>query len=344
MTIGERPPTDCRLKHQEYTNQEEFEINAAASLIINSMSDNSIIFENLNIPEIGSTVSRLIFGTIGLSEEMNNFQIDLEAKYKHLEDNLAYEKARVYKEIDILNELSRQKMLQYNQETINNLEDRIKRDEFKWFCDNIWNARFEVGPDTILTHIKETLLLRENIICPALIIGWTSGFSSAYFKCPSAQDNYLDFCEEIFEEYTLSRLFDLSFVSMFRKQSTSSISDSLIAHYLMQGLPTLVLYPEIIDNLFRLDIVYWTHLRGHASISQLTGYKCCLKSPSPNYNLEVHQMIKDSVVLFSSLIADIFHYSLNYKKPSYTIDALSHINNPDLVDCVQKALNNFSLI
>jgi len=308
------------------------------------MSDNSISLDQINIPEIGSTLSRLIFGTVRLSENMNNFQKDLEAKYQHLEDNLAYEKARVYTEINILNELSRQKLLRYNQETINNLEDRIKRDEFKWFCDNIWNTRFEVGPDTILTHIKESLLLKENIICPVLIIGWTSIFSSAYFECQSAHENYLNFCEDVVEEYTLSQLFDLSFVSMFRVQSTSSISDSLIAHYLMQGLPTLVIYPEIIDNLFRLDIVYWTHLRGHASISQITGYKCFLKDPSPNYNLEVQQLIKDTVVLFSSLIADIFQYSLNYKKPSYTIDALSHINNPDLVDCAQKALNNISLI
>lgn len=297
-----------------------------------------------DLTEIGARLSELVFGLIKQSDDKNNFQKDLEFKNQSLEKRLLYEKECNEKEISILSEIAALKNNQYYTETIQNIEDGILRDEFRRFCDTVWNPKFEVGPDTILRRIKQAASHNGQYLAPILIVGWSSVFSSPYFNS-SPQENYLNFCEDISERLSLDDSFDLSMLSMFKEQSHSSISDALICHFFMQGLPTIMFYPEITDNKYQLDVIYWNQLRGHVNICQNTLYQVSINQSTDDYNMEIRQLIKDSIVAFSAFAADLFKFVTLHIEPSRTPDALDKIYNQNLVSCVRtKFLNLLSLI
>lgn len=164
-------------------------------------------------------------------------------------------------------ELSRQYMLQ--QSTMIN-ENRQKEIEFQIFLENYWPLNY--SPFSVITEQKK--LLQRSIVPLRVIIAKTE---VSQFERTRPDSSYGQFCQNI--KMGLQNLENINVeIRSWKNACQSSICEAMNVNYIMQGIPTLILFPYQIGSTFGIEMSAWAFLSGNRSMIQkkvliIDGYK-----------------------------------------------------------------------
>ena len=154
-------------------------------------------------------------------------------------------------------ELSRQYMLQ--QSTQAN-ENRQKEVEFQVFLDGYWPLNYT--PYSVITEQKK--LLQLSVVPLRVIIAKTEVTS---FVSRKPDLSYGEFCQRI--KHDLQRLPNVNVeIRPWKNACHSSVSEAMNVNYIMQGIPTLIIFPYQIGDTFGVEMSTWSFLSGNRSMLQ----------------------------------------------------------------------------
>ena len=147
------------------------------------------------------------------------------------------------------------------------LDSRKLQNEFEYFCINTWSPRFKTSIADILDKhnapivnskggIKINLLLARTKTLQSLIPQW--GIDH--------KDNYINFSEDFIDFIGKHEQFNTMWLRMWEKPSLGVVSDSMNIFYIMQGLPTIILFLNEKHNRLTIDATLWGFQIGHSNL------------------------------------------------------------------------------
>lgn len=155
--------------------------------------------------------------------------------------------------------------------------NRQKEIEFHIFLEKYWPLSY--SPYSIITEQRK--LLQRSVVTLRVIIAQTE--VSAYNR-RTPEVSYAEFCQRLKKDLTQLGNINVE-IRPWKKASLSSISEAMNVNYIMQGIPTLIIFPYQIDDTFGIDMSTWTFLTGnrsmlHSKTMQISGFKGteCLES------------------------------------------------------------------
>lgn len=164
-------------------------------------------------------------------------------------------------------ELSRQYMLQ--QSAIIN-ENRQKEIEFQVFLEKYWPLNY--SPFSVITEQKK--LLQHSIVPLRVIIAKTE---VTQFERTKPDSSYGQFCQSI--KAGLQNIGNISVdIRPWKNACQSSICEAMNVNYIMQGIPTLIVFPYQIGDIFGIEMSAWAFMSGnrsmiHNKVLTIDGYK-----------------------------------------------------------------------
>lgn len=217
-----------------------------------------------------SAIQSGVFGEIGRrnQEKLTNNNLEFRERLQEIKDE--FQRERLDHQLAFRREsyeLSRQYMLQQSTE-IN--ENRQREIEFQVFLDSYWPLNY--SPYSVITEQKK--LLQRSIVPLRVIISKTEVTSFDYAKRDSS---YGEFCQRVKRD--LQKLSNIIVeIRPWKNPSLSSICEAMNINYIMQGIPTLIIFPYQIGDTFGVELSTWTFMSGnrsmlHSKVLSIEGYK-----------------------------------------------------------------------
>ncbi len=247
-----------------------------------------------------SAIQSAVFGEVARAHqaELVNNNIEFRQRMQNIKDEFTRDKLdaqRLFKRESY--ELGKQFVMQ---QTVLQNNSRQKQIEFKNFCNRYWPLNFDVY--SMLTN--QNSILETNSIVPLRVLIAKTEITS--FECKSlrksSDNSYGIFCEQVKE--CLSKLPNISVqIRPWKNSCQSIVCESLNLNYIMQGMPTLLIFPYQIDNILGVEVAVWSFNRGPKSMMQKKLLKIESNDPSKNKELAISSvqaitgMIRDSYML-----------------------------------------------
>lgn len=155
-------------------------------------------------------------------------------------------------------ELSKQYLIQ---QTVAFNESRQKQIEFNDFIEKYWPLTTQVY--TLLKE-QEDILGKSSIVPLRVLIAKTD--VSSYVKT-SPISSYDEFCENVADG--LRNLPNTVIESRpWKNTCQSMMCEAIDINYIMQGIPTLLVFPYQVGDTFGIEMAAWSFLRGFHSMTQ----------------------------------------------------------------------------
>lgn len=242
-------------------------------------------------------------GSISLQEELNQKKME-------------FGRAKQEEDIEFLRECHVLGMQQQKELAINACKDRQTEEEFRLFC-NKWQSRFRPQINAILEDLQNQNIDENGVPMMKLLIASTQETNTGSGK-------YQSFCEtfstEIVKRYGLG--IDTSWIRSWNKECVSSLADTMNLHYIMQGLPTVILYPMTRGDKVSIEIASWNYSLGQ---SNLLFDKTLQISKSELTENKLHSIL----AIVASYIDDVYRVMIHHSVPSsiYKIEGI--LNSSD---------------
>lgn len=217
-----------------------------------------------------SAIQSGIFGEAARNNQAKLLDSNLEFRERLRDIKDEFQRERLDEQLQFRREsyeLSRQYMLQQSAQ-IN--EDRQKEIEFQVFLDSYWPLNYT--PYSVITEQKR--LLQRSIVPLRVVIAKTEVSS---FERTKPDSSYDEFCQRVRKD--LQQLPNVNIeIRPWKNPCLSSICEAMNVNYIMQGIPTLIVFPYQIGETFGVEMSAWTFLSGNRSILQskvlhIDGYK-----------------------------------------------------------------------
>lgn len=153
-------------------------------------------------------------------------------------------------------ELGKQYLIQ---QAILQEESRRKMAQFENFCKLYWPLNTDVY--TMLKRRRG--ILQKSSIVPLKVLVAQTEVSSYDDKHPI--NSYSEFCDRINEDFKHISCLDIQ-MRPWKEKSKSFICESMNLHYLMNGMPTLLVFPYQQGENFSIEISGWTFAQGGKSM------------------------------------------------------------------------------
>lgn len=149
-------------------------------------------------------------------------------------------------------------------------ENRQKEIEFHVFLEKYWPLNY--SPYSVITEQKK--LLQRSIVPLRVIIAQTE---ISAFNRKSPEVSYAEFCQHLRKDLTQLGNINVE-IRPWKKACLSSICEAMNVNYIMQGIPTLIIFPYQLGDTFGIEISTWAFLTGnrsmlHKKIMNIEGYK-----------------------------------------------------------------------
>lgn len=216
-----------------------------------------------------SAIQSGIFGEAGRHNQAKLVESNLEFRERLQNIKDEFQRERLDKQLQFRREsyeLSRQYMLQQNTQII---KDRQKEIEFQIFLESYWPLNYT--PYAVITEQKK--LLQCSIVPLRVIIAKTEVSS---FERTKPDSSYGEFCHRIRKD--LQQLPNINVeIRPWKNPCLSSISEAMNINYVMQGVPTLIVFPYQVGETFGVEMSAWTFLSGnrsmlHSKVLHIDGY------------------------------------------------------------------------
>lgn len=218
-----------------------------------------------------SAIQSGVFGEIGRHHQASLMEGNMEFRERLQEIKDEFQRERLDAQLQFRREsyeISRQYMLKQSAK-IN--EDRQREIDFQIFLESYWPLAYT--PFSVITEQKK--LLQRSIVPLRVIIAKTEVTQFERVRRPDG--SYGDFCQNI-----KNKLQQLSQVNVemrpWKNPCLSSVSEAMNVNYIMQGIPTLLVFPYQLGDMFGIEISSWAFQSGNRSMYQnkifhLEGYK-----------------------------------------------------------------------
>ena len=169
---------------------------------------------------------------------------------------------KVQAEIDFLRECHTLGMQNQREAALQSCIDRQKEEEFRRFCEKSWNAHFRPQINAVLEEMKQPSTDNAGVPRLKLMIARTPLVADTMDR----KGTYSDFCDEFKEEYLLQ--YNLGMDSIWMRgwecDSVSAMADTMNLHYIMQGLPTVIIYPIKRGDNLSIETATWGYQLGQS--------------------------------------------------------------------------------
>ena len=202
---------------------------------------------------VTSALSTCAFGELGRrhQEEILDDNIEFKQKIALLKEN--YSEARLKEQLQFRRELYELgKKYQICMTRMYN-ENRKKEIEFKYVCDN-WPLNIDIH--TVMAWQRD-LQTNSGFIPLRVLIANTD--VTSYKK---GNGSYEDFCTNFLKDRVPNTIVE---TAAWKRKSISSVAESMVINYIMQGIPTLLLYPYRLKDKYYLEYFTWSFANENAA-------------------------------------------------------------------------------
>ena len=193
------------------------------------------------------------------SDQNLSFQQEL----NDIRQNHARERSKA--ELDFLRECH-EKGMEFQRESARlSCENRKKEEEFRKFCETIWLTHFRPEIGAILEAMAHPVVDGNNVVEMKLLVARTPLTA----KGMDRKGSYADFCEEFKEEYLRAYTLHIDgmWLRAWERDCVSAIADTMNLHYIMQGMPSILLYPIRRGDNFSLETATWGYQLGQTGMA-----------------------------------------------------------------------------
>lgn len=217
-----------------------------------------------------SAIQSAVFGEVSRHHQSELVESNLEFRERLQSIKDEFQREHLDRQLQFRREsyeLSKQYLLQ--QSTQLN-ENRQKEIEFHVFLEKYWPLNY--SPYSVITEQKK--LLKRSIIPLRVIIAQTE---ISAFNRKSPDVSYAEFCQHLRKDLTQVSNINVE-IRPWKKACLSSISEAMNVNYIMQGIPTLIIFPYQLGDTFGIEISTWAFLTGnrsmlHSKLMNIEGYK-----------------------------------------------------------------------
>lgn len=202
-----------------------------------------------------SALCSLGFGELGRRNQENLLEDNIAFKEKMLQLKKDFSEERINAQVDFRRE-SYELGRKYQAQMMRELnESRRKEAEFRYLCEHSWPLTLDVS--TVMKWQED--VLKDNGIIPLRVLVAKTDVNS--YK----RDNscYANFCSQLNKANIPNIVVEQA---VWKTWCQSPMAESLNINYVMQGIPTLALFPYKQKGTYHLEYSTWSFNRGLGAI------------------------------------------------------------------------------
>ena len=198
-----------------------------------------------------------------MSAQQNEQNISFQQELNDIRQKHALERSKA--ELDFLRECHKKGMAFQRESARISCENRKQEEEFRKFCETIWLTHFRPEIGAILEAMTHPVVDIDNVTEMKLLIARTPLTA----KGMDRKGSYADFCEEFKEEYlkAYNLHIDGMWLRAWERDCVSAMADTMNLHYIMQGMPTIILYPIQRGDNLSLETATWGYQLGQTGMA-----------------------------------------------------------------------------
>lgn len=246
------------------------------------------VLSSLGFGELGRQHQKeLTENNIAFREKMQKIRDDFSAE--RLNEQIAFKKESY--------ELGRQFQIHMMQ---NMNDNRQKEVEFQYLCEKCWPLTIDVR--TVMNWQRE--ILKYNGIVPMRVLIAKTDVNT----CRKTNGCYENFCTELNRTNIPGLIIEQG---CWKSKCQSPMAESLNINYVMQGIPTLIIYPYTTKGTFHLEFATWSFNRGMGAMM----LNKAISFPYALANDDDNQKIMLSIEAAIGVVRDNYMV-LEYQKPA----------------------------
>lgn len=295
------------------------------AIIRSSIGQASSIADNV-IPGYfaGQMLGALIWGNYSRNTAVKQTTKSLEFRQKLLEDNIADSKERTEKEIEFMREchkLGMQRQIEYAKDSC---EHRLSEEEFRKFCEGAWLKHFRPTIGAILEEFRYPQLDPDGVLKMKLMIARTKLSCESFGLDPRSA--YYDFCSDFKEDYLFSLNVDGRWLRAWEQNCISPVADTMNLHYIMQGMPTVLVFPMQRGENLSVEVSTWAFKIGLSNMSINKVFHI------PMVEVKAHpNRLKRAMVAATVYVDDCYRLLYYQKKPDSIYQVEKELKKDSLV-------------
>lgn len=204
-------------------------------------------------------IQSMVFGELGRKNQEELMSTNLEFKERMTAIREEYSKERLDEQLLFKRE-SYELGKQYQiQQTAMMIDSRLKQLEFHNFCQHYWPLNYDIFA---IMKEQSRILSSSHVVPIKVIIAKTEVTT---FDKKRRENSYGEFCELVADN--LKGLYGIDIQSRPWKTScNSNICESMNLNYIMQGIPTLLIFPYQLGDSYGVEIANWSFNKGVRSM------------------------------------------------------------------------------
>lgn len=272
----------------------------------------------------GQMLSTLVWGDYSRKTAIKQTKKSIEFRQKILDDNIADSREQTKKEIEFMREchnLGLQRQIEYAKDSC---EQRLSEEEFRKFCEGTWLKHFRPTIGAILEEFRHPQLDSDGVIKMKLMIARTklSSETSGLDK----RGAYYDFCSDFKEDYLFDLNIDGRWLRAWENDCISPVADTMNLHYIMQGMPTILVFPMQRGEKFSVEVSTWAFQIGLSNMSINKVFQMPMAELSEHPN-----RLKNAMVAATVFIDDCYRLLFCQKKPNSIYQVEKELKKDSLV-------------
>jgi hypothetical protein len=280
---------------------------------------------------ITSAVSSAIFGEMNRHKQLETIEETLEFKKQIDTNKREFEDEKFNTELAFKREML--ELGRYYQavetEVVN--KNRKQRIEFQYFITNCWPIDLDVF--TVLKWNRENMIDHKGIAPLRVILSRPNQDTG---KLNS--DDYKNMCHSLLtNSKELNNIHVLEYSWKEAQNNIGGLAQSMNIHYIMQGIPTLIIIPQLIENTLYFEASMWSFGKGLGSFSHRSLFS--MSYNKTDYNEELKEKIKTVQFSIMGVVRDAY-MMMEFHRPAALPSCMDKIQRyPDVQSFV---LNEYS--
>lgn len=198
-----------------------------------------------------------------LGREQNEHSISLQQEMNEM--RLAFSREKGQAEMNFIRECHKSGMAFQRECARQSYINRQQEEEFRKFCESTWLTHYRPNIDAVLTEMQNLDVDEKGVVKMKLMVARTPMVSMGMNR----KGSYTAFCDffknEYIQEYALN--IDCLWLQTWESDCLSAMADTMNLHYIMQGIPSIVLYPIQRGDSLSLETATWSYQLGLTSMA-----------------------------------------------------------------------------
>ena len=251
---------------------------------------------------ISNALSSMLFGEINKDTQLTNTVEQIAFKKQMNLARQKFEDEKFSSELSFKREMLETGRIFQQIEAKRSFENEKKKIEFNFF-ESYWPLKIDIH-----AIWNENIFSKSNANLTVIL---------ARYNSPKANNDYSNTCDEL--ERCSEKLHNVTFKHSAWKlaeqvnvnNNIGGIAQNMNVHYIMQGIPTLVISPQIVGDILYFDVSIWSFGKGLGSFHNQSMFS--MAYDEKNYDT-LKEKIRFTLIAIMGIIRDSF-MSIEFQKP-----------------------------